>query len=224
LNAKSDTGGELSGAAPKGAVDSIGGSGQKPTSGSGRKPGGGRNPRLLRAGVIAVAIVVALIAWLATRGGDSSSEPEPASTAAAAPPRIVTPAELREAAATLGQPIYWAGPMKGKELELRELGEGEGVQVLYLPEGTAAGEGPANALTIGSYPLSNPRSATEGFAERTGSSSRKASDGREVATSAESPTSVYFASPDNSVQVEVYDPSPQRAMSLALSGKVQPAG
>jgi hypothetical protein len=187
---------------------------------AGAKPADRR--KLLRIGVIAIAIVVALVAWLATRdsGGGSS---EPAKTAAEAAPRIVSVDELREVAVTLGQPIYWAGPVKGKELELKELSEG-GVQVLYLPEGTAAGEGSPKSLTIGSYPLPDPEKALEGFAKRDGSSAQTASDGREVVASAESPTSVYFASPDNSVQVEVYDPSPQRAMSLALSGKVQPAG
>jgi hypothetical protein len=181
--------------------------------------------RLLRIGVVAVAVLVALIAWLATRGdGGSSSEPEPTPAAEAGPPRVVTVAQIREAAVTLGQPIYWAGPVAGKELVLKELGEGRGVQLLYLPQGTPPGEGSPKSLTIGSYPLPNPKKALEGFAERPDSTSRTASDGREVATSKQAPTSVYFASPDNSVQVEVYDPSPQRAMSLALSGKVQPAG
>lgn len=179
--------------------------------------------KLLRIGIVALAVVVALVAWLATRGGDDNSS-EPATTSeAAAVPRIVSVDELREVAARLGQPIYWAGPVQGRELELRELGEG-GVQILYQPEGTAAGKGSAKVLTVGSYPLPDPEKALEGFAERKGSASRTASDGREVVTSAESPTSVYFTSPENSVQIEVYDPSAQRAMSLALSGKVQPAG
>jgi hypothetical protein len=125
---------------------------------------------------------------------------------------------------TLGQPIYWAGPVAGKELVLKELGEGRGVQLLYVPEGTEAGRESPKSLTIGSYPLPNPEKALKGFAERPGATVKHASDGGEVVAGAEAPTSAYFSSPDNSVQVEVYDPSAQRAMSLALSGKVQPAG
>jgi hypothetical protein len=34
---------------------------------------------------------------------------------------------------------------------------------------------------------------------------------------------VYLISPDNTLQIEVYDPSPERAMELALSGQVRPA-
>lgn len=169
---------------------------------------------------MAVAIVVAVVAWLATRDNGDSSEPAAAEPAAA---RIVSVAELREAAATLAQPIYWAGRMAGKELELRELSEG-GVQVLYLPVGTEAGQGSAQSPTVGSYPLADPNAALENIAKRPGSIVRRASDGREVVTSEQSPTNVYFASPDNSVQVEVYDPSAKRAMSLALSGNIQPVG
>lgn len=179
--------------------------------------------RTLRFAVVGLAVLVALIAWLATRGGGDESS-EPASSAEAAAVRIVNTDELREAAAELGQPIYWAGPMPGKELELKELAEGGGAQVRYLAKGTAAGEGSRAALTIGSYPLEDPDKALEGFAARPGATTRKASDGREVVVGRESPSSVYFVSPENSVQVEVYDPAPQRAMSLALSGTVEPAG
>ena len=176
--------------------------------------------KLLRWGVIGLAVLVALIAWIATRGGDeSSSEPAPAE---AVPPRIVTEAELKEATLELRQPIYWAGAMPGTELELTELGRGGGVQVTYLPEGAEAGADPAQALTIGSYRLADPRAAVEGYAGRPGSQVLHGAGGVEVATSEDAPGSAYFASPDNSVQVEVYSPSPKRSLTLALSGKVKP--
>jgi hypothetical protein len=179
------------------------------------------NRRKLRLGIVAVAIVVAVVAWVASRdGGDGSSEPE---TVEPGPPRIVTAAELQEASADLGQTIYWAGPMEGTELELNELGEG-GVQVRYLPEGTEAGEGSRKALTVGTYTLADPEAAIEAVSKRPGEVVRELPDGRPVVTSESSPTNVYFASPDNSVQVEVYAPSAKQAMSLALSSRVQPIG
>lgn len=172
-----------------------------------------------------MAGAAALVAWLATRGGEDSSEPElPAGGGGA--PRIVTADELGEAASALGQPVYWAGPIAGRELELKRLPGGGGVQVVYRPQGagveTAAGS--ASWLTVGSYPLPDAKAELEGFAERPESIVRQAGDGREVVTSEKKPTSVYFVSPEGSVQVEVYDPSAQRAMTLAISGKVQPAG
>jgi hypothetical protein len=42
-----------------------------------------------------------------------------------------------------------------------------------------------------------------------------------VVTSAESPGSAYFTSPDNTVQVDVYDPHRGRALALVLSGRVR---
>jgi hypothetical protein len=167
-----------------------------------------------------LAIVVAIVAWVATRdGGDGSSE---TTTTEPGPPRIVTAAELQEAAADLGQTIYWAGPIEGKELELSELSEG--ARVRYLPEGTEAGEGSATVLTVGSYPLADPEAALADVSSRSGAIVRELPDGRPVVTNESNPSSVYFASPDNSVQVEVYDPSAKRAMNLALSSKVQPIG
>jgi hypothetical protein len=183
-------------------------------------PGGdeARRRRRLRWGIVGLAVLVALVAWIATRGdGESSSEP---AKTEAAPPRIVTKAELKEATLELRQPIYWAGPMPGTELELTELGEG--AQVAYLPAGAEAGEGSSKALTIGSYRLADPEEAVQGYAERPGSKTLHGAGGVEVATSEAAPGSAYFASPDNSVQVEVYDPSPKRSLSLALSGKVKP--
>ena len=180
-----------------------------------------RKRRMLRIGIVALAVLVGLVAWLATRGDDGESTPAPASAGLEA--KIVSGEELEELAASAGHAVYWAGEMPGKEMEASETAEGD-FQVRYLDEGTEAGGGGAGVLTIGSYPLPDPVAAVEGFAARKGSLTRSSADGREVVTSVEKPTSVYFASSDGSVQVEVYDPSYKRAMSLALSAKVRPVG
>jgi hypothetical protein len=177
--------------------------------------------RMLRVGIVALALLVGVIAWLATRGGDDNTTPAASSSALEA--KIVSGEELEELAASAGHAVYWAGEMSGKEIEASETSEGD-FQVRYLDEGTEAGGGGAGVLTIGSYPLPDPVAAVEGFAGRKGSTTRHSADGREVVTSTEKPTSVYFASSDGSVQVEVYDPDAQEAMSLALSAKVRPVG
>ncbi len=174
--------------------------------------------RLLRVAVLAVAILAAVISWLATRNGGGPTEVEPSTPGA---PRFVSVSELRETAAAAGQPVYWAGLVANRRLALRELSQGGGIQVLYLPaEGEA--DAAARSLTIGSYPLPDPAGALESVARKAGSVVRRGVDGRRAVTDERSATSVYFASPDNSVQVEVYDPSPPLAMRLALSGRVQP--
>lgn len=174
---------------------------------------------LLRSGLVGLAAVVAIVAWLVTRGDDQGGE----KTEVQAEPvvAIVSPAGLAAAAARLGQPLYWVGSLPGTELELEELSEG-GTRVIYLPAGEDAGADSAAALTIGSYPLADPEAALHAFAAQPGAIVRHSSDGTEVVSSREQPTSVYFVGAEKTVQVEVYDPSPRRAMRLALSGQVRP--
>ena len=167
---------------------------------------------LLRGGIVAVAAVLALAAWIATRDDGSEAQVE-------SPVRIVSEAELAEAAGLLGQPIYWAGPIEGTELELEEL-EGGGAQVRYVPEGEDEVD-PADVLTIGSYPLADPVAALQRFARESGATVRRAEDGTRVYLSEDS-GSVYFADPEGGVQVEVYDPSFEEALRLSLSGAVEP--
>lgn len=180
-------------------------------------PGSERRKRwLLRASIVAIAIAAALAAWLATR--DSGGNAPVAETHS----RIVSPAELAEASAVLGQPIFWAGTLPATEMKLYELAEGGGAQVAYMPEGSGAEEPSAGVLTIGSYPLADPTAAVRKIASGKGALVRHSRDGREVVTTRDQPTSVYFADPKGGVQVEVYDPSPKRAMTVARSGRVAP--
>jgi hypothetical protein len=174
---------------------------------------------MLRIGIVALALIVGVIAWVATSGDDDESTPEPASAGVEA--KIVSIEELEEFADAAGHDVYWAGPLPGKVLEASETAAGN-TQVRYLDEGTKAGEGGAAVLTIGSYPLADAAKAFEGFAERKSSISRSSPDDREVAFSLEKPTSVYFTGTDGDVQVEVYDPNHKRAKSLALSDQVRP--
>jgi hypothetical protein len=176
--------------------------------------------RMLRIGIVALALLVGIIAWVASNGGDDGeSSSEPAS--AGVEPKILSVEELEEFADDSGHAVYWAGPLSGKVLEVSETEAGN-VQIRYLDEGTEAGGGSKAVLTIGSYPLADPAGAVKGFGERKGSVARKAKDGREVAFSVEKPTSVYFAGADDDVQVEVYDPNSKRAVALALSDQVRP--
>lgn len=171
-----------------------------------------RQVLLLRGGIVAVAAVLALVAWLATREDGSEAQVESVA-------RVVGEGELTEAAAVLGQPIFWAGPVEGTELELEEL-EGGGAQVRYVPEGEDEVD-PAEVLTIGTYPLADPVAALQRFAREPGTTVRRAEDGTRVYLGEDS-GSVYFADPEGGVQVEVYDPSFKAALSLALSGAVKP--
>jgi len=195
------------------------------------QPGGGRpaasaqtarqRRRLLWA-VIALAVAVAVVAWLVTRGdGSDEGESEPAVAGFGA--RIVDEGGLEDIAASAEHPVYWAGLMDGKEMAASETKEGN-VQVRYLEEGAKPGAEPKKAITIGSYPLPDPAKALDGYAKRKGAVVLDGPEGRELVSNVETPSSIYFASPENSVQVEVYAPTFKRSLSLARSGKVQPVG
>jgi hypothetical protein len=178
-----------------------------------------KRPWLLRGAVLGLALVVGVVAWIAGGDDEQVGEGDPPTVVGT---RIVEPAELTNVAATLGYPVYWAGPMAGAVLELTESEDGS-VQLRYLEDAAEAGSESASVLAIGSYPLPDPAAALDRFAAEPGSVVRRSRAGLEVMTNEGNPTSAYFASPDNGVQVEVYDPRPRRALSLALSGRVRPA-
>jgi hypothetical protein len=177
-------------------------------------------PWVLRVLVIALAVVVGAIVYLAAGGGDEESEP--VSTPEATEARIVGEDELREVAADAEQPVYWAGEMDGTELELTE--EGGSVLVRYLEEGDEAGDAIAQRIAVGSYALPNPRKALNTFAETPGASVENVPGVGKVVISPEARKNVFFVDPDNEVQVEVYAPSAKRAIALVRSGRVQPIG
>jgi hypothetical protein len=178
----------------------------------------GKRPWLLRGAVLGLAAIVALIAWI---GGDDDGEGEEAAPVATET-RVVAAEELADAAVGAGHLVYWAGPIEGAELELTESEDGS-TQLRYLESEAEAGTESPSALTIGTYPLPDPAAALDRFASEPGSTVKRSPQGLEVVTSESSPNSAYFVSPDNSVQVEVYDPQAGRALELALSGRVRPA-
>lgn len=180
--------------------------------------GVGNRQWLLRGTVVAVALVVALIAWRATDEGDEEASAVPETTS-----RIVSAGELSGVVATVGHPVYWAGPIAGTVLAVSEGAEGI-VQVRYLEDESQLEEEGGEFLTVGSYPLPDPEAASANLAKSPGAIVRHSPAGVELVATAENPNSVYFASPDDTIQVEVYDPSPKRAMALALLGRVRPVG
>lgn len=175
--------------------------------------------RRLRIGAaIAVALVVAFAAWLIFRDGDDkSSEPQrPASSAASV-------AQLRTLPDETGHEIYWVGRRKGYTYELTRTTEGN-VYVRYLPPGIQVGDDQPSYLTIGTYPRPKALNGLRRLARRSDNVSFAVEGGGLGVYSRGRPNSVYVAYPGDPVQVEVYDPSAQRARKLAREGRVRPVG
>ncbi|HWO16623.1 MAG TPA: hypothetical protein VNM89_07920 [Solirubrobacterales bacterium] len=175
--------------------------------------------RRLRVAIAVLALLAAgLVLWAALGGeDDDSGESSPGQA------RVVSAAELGALAEDAPGPLYWAGERSGTELEYDEA-DGGRLYVRYLTEGAEAGDPRPVFLTIGTYPLADAVAALRANAKRTGSELLEAKgSGAVVWANPDSPTSVYLAEPGAAYQVEVYDPSPRRALTLALSGDVVPA-
>jgi hypothetical protein len=180
------------------------------------KPPRTLNSGLLRiAALIAVAVVVGLVVWLLVKDDDEGP------TGQGTGPGIVSPADLRSFAASVGHEVYWAGELPGRKIELTQTQNGN-VYVRYL-RGNAVPADPRPFLTISTYPVANALEAVKGVQGK-GNITRKLPGGGLVLTSRESPAnrSVYLAYPGSNYEVEVYDLSPKRSFQTAASGKVVP--
>jgi hypothetical protein len=165
---------------------------------------------------VAVAAAAIVVAWLAVGGAKPAS---PAPTGAG--PRIVSQAQLENFARTLGQPLYWAGPKKGFELELTGASSGR-IFVRYLPPGVRAGDPRPDFLSVGTYTRKQAFTDLAQASKHPGMvSSGTHGDGIVVFDSA-APTSVYLAYPGRPYQVEVFAPSSRTARALVVGGHVTP--
>jgi len=178
-----------------------------------RKPLSG-NIRL--GAVIALAIAAALITWLIVKDDDDDGN-----GSAAAVPEATTPRDLRTFAGTVDIPVYWAGTRSGSTYELTETDKGN-IFVRYLPQGVKVGDRRPNYTTIGTYPYKDAYSTLQKVGARKGSRLQRVPGGGIVVVSSQNPKSVYMAFPRQNYQVEIYDPSAQRALRLATSGRVSP--
>ena len=133
-------------------------------------------------------------------------------------PVLMTSSQLKTESRILSTPIYWAGPLKGYTYEFTRTTTGF-LYVRYLPKGLRANAPGANFLIISTYPFI---SAYSGL--------KKAAHGAQIAgpndsillVNASYRKSVLIAWPGVDYQVEVYDPKPAIAATIAESGQVQP--
>jgi hypothetical protein len=173
---------------------------------------GSRGVRL--GAVVAMLIGVALLAWLVLGGGDDDG-------GQANEPQAVSVEDLQEEAGSSQLPVFWAGPQAGTTYEFTETSDGS-VYVRYLPEDAEIGDPSPDFLTVATYPLENGYARVLAAAEEEGAETEELPNGGLALVDADRPSSVYLAYEGEPYQVEVYDPSPDRALELVTSGAVQP--
>lgn len=165
---------------------------------------------------LATAIAVLLVLWLLIDDNDPAEPSEPVAGGA----RIVSVEELRGMAAAGKDPVYWAGPPAGSELELSRP-EATRTYVRYLVGDAEAGD-PRPFLTVGSYRIADAAAVLRRQGARPGGVLATAPEDGTVYFERGSPKSVYLAYPGEDVEIEVYAPSFQQALDLVTSGRVVP--
>ena len=186
-----------------------------------------RKPELQVAAVLAIAIAAGLGTYFATRnGGSHTATPTAPITGPVGPTgrRVVpiTQSGLKTLTKELKRSIYWAGPQPDTTYELTQLPHGI-IYVRYLPPGTAVGA-PIQVRTVGTYAVPGAFADAKRRAGQSGNVPVPAKDGGVAFSRTDAPTSVYVAFPGSDYQIEVSDPSPERARQLVTSGKIVPVG
>ena len=175
--------------------------------------------------VLALALAVGFVVWLLTRGDDSSSpslSPTTQPSRRAQPLlRAATPRSIAALSAKMKQPIFWAGRRRGVKYELTRTVDGR-VYVRYLPRGVRVGNRSGEYLLIGTYPVRDAYAAVQRATKEAGAQTFSVPGGGLAVVNSSAPKNVYFAFPHGRYQVEVFDPSAQRARRLVASGAVKP--
>jgi hypothetical protein len=161
----------------------------------------------LRVGVLVVlAVAAGLILWLVLRdSGGSSSEPTNATT--------VSESQLSALAASVNHPVFWIGPRSGSTYELTQSSNGN-ILIRYLPAGVQPGSKDPY-LTVATYPFAGAYAALQTLSTQGGSISIRLPNGGLGVISRTYPESVHVAYPNVDYQVEVFDPSPSKAIDAA---------
>ena len=171
--------------------------------------------------VLGAVVVIALVAWLLTKGDDANDKAKPAAgLVQIGTPTVLSEAKLHEFGGAQPTPVYWAGPLPNRRYEVTQTSAGRSY-VRYLTPRASIGDAAPRFLTVGTYPGTNAYGALQAIARRSSSESVKTQSGALVVYDKKKPTSVYFAFPGQNFQVEVYDPRGDRARRFVLGGKVQ---
>jgi hypothetical protein len=189
-----------------------------------RPAGGGPRARpsavdrrlILIAGVILLAAAIGVVLWLLLR----SDETKPANQATATAASIE---RLNRFASSVGHPIYWVGSQPRFTYELSRTKDGR-VYIRYLPPGVKLGDSRPKYLAIGTYPQPRAFATLRATAKKQGAQMIHLAGGGLAFQYKSRPTSVYLAYPGSNYQIEVFDPSPRRALELVASGQVKPVG
>ena len=182
---------------------------------------GSRNVRwtaVAVAAVVAVGLLLVAVTWWQGR-----STTDTAAVPTNPGPVVMAEADLPQLVTFTGHTIYWAGDqgLDTYEVTISPSTEGQQIYIRYLPKGVDAGSKDAY-LTVGTYEKKNAYAGLEAAAKLSGAKSEKLAGGALVVQPAGKTTSAYFGFQGADLLMEVYDPTPGKALQLIQSGTIQP--
>lgn len=131
-------------------------------------------------------------------------------------------AELKSAVARLGSDVYWVGPLKDAKYAL-DVNEAGATFVRYLPNGEGIDDPTKKYLIVATYRVNAAYDAVRAAGNEQDGIGLMTADGAAVYYNKNASTNVYMAFPGQDFQIEVFDPSPGRALQLVnTSGLVRP--
>ena len=167
--------------------------------------------------VLALAAIVTAV--VLAQDGSGTSDVDAADLGQDERPVGLDEQTLREFAMLHEGPIYWAGPRADTtyELTVTEVGD---IFIRYLPLGVAVGNQQPDFLTVATYTRPDAYQALVEVSLGDQFVSEETASGALVVYANTEPTSAHFSFPDTTIQVEVFDPAPNRAVSLVLDGSI----
>lgn len=170
--------------------------------------------------VLISAMVTALLVFGATSlFSNNSSSPSSESSAGQ---MALTEAELKSVVANLNSVIYWVGPLENAKYTL-DVTDAGAAFVRYLPNGEGANDTAKNYLIVATYRVNAAYDAVKTAGNEQDGIGLLTSDGAAVYYNKNAATNVYLAYPGQDLQIEVFDPTPGKALQLVNTiGLVKP--
>jgi hypothetical protein len=177
--------------------------------------------RLSTMAAVLVAVAIGVGVWFVVSHATSNSSGNGTAVSTNGP-HAVTAAGLHDEASRLGHAVYWLGPKAGFTYELTVTKTGM-TYVRYLPAGVKVGDKRPSFVTVGTYPTKNAYATVAAARKLKGAQVQEVSPNVIAATYAAHPHSAYVAWRDKSLVVEIFDPKPLGAQTLARFGLARPA-
>lgn len=133
----------------------------------------------------------------------------------------LTESELKSIIRENNIQAYWTGPIKDATYSLNSSTAGQ-VFIRYVPKGEECDDVRPNFRVIATYEEVDAFATTESAGTTADGVSLLNTDGSIVYFNKNVPTNIYVAYPGINYQIEIYDPDPKEAVSLATTqGKLQ---